>query len=486
MSITKIPTNILGFDHIAKGGLPAHRTTLLVGTSGSAKTVFGAQFLSMGVMRAGEGAVFVTFEESAARLRANLSSLGWDIPAWESDGKWLFEDLSAAFVDQARITGHYDLEPILLRIEGAVKAIGARRVCLDSIGVLFARFGDSMAIRSVLFRIAERLNELSVTTLITAERVHEYGEISRHGVEEFVADNVIILRNALEEQRRRRTIEILKFRGTDHLKGEFPFTVVSGDGVVVLPLSAMELAQESSPERVTCGNAALDEMCGGGLFKDSIVLVSGATGTGKTLMSTEFLSASLDRRQRAVLFGFEESPAQLLRHAAGWGRDLKPHLESGRFLLTCQYPEVQSLEDHLLTIKRTIDTFRPERLVLDSLSSLERVGTVRAFREFVVGLTSFIKQQRITALITATSPELSGGTSVTESNIFTITDTILVLRYVEVTGRMRRAIALLKMRGSRHDTAIREFSISDTGMNIAEPYQDVSGILLGAGALKGR
>lgn len=314
---------------------------------------------------------------------------------------------------------------------------------------------------------------------MTAERSQEYGEIARFGVEEFVADNVIILRNVLEEGKRRRTVEILKFRGTTHQKGEYPFTIMPDQGITVIPLSAIELRQKSSNRRITSGNEELDHMCGGGLFRDSILLVSGATGTGKTLMTTEFIAGGINNGERCLLFAFEESREQLFRNAIGWGVDFEQMEAEDKFRVICAYPEVASLEEHLIHMKAAIAEFHPNRVAIDSLSAIERFAAIKGFREFVIGLTSFIKHEEIAGLFTSTTPTLLGGTSVTEAHISTITDSIILLRYVEIYGEMRRGITVLKMRGSMHDKDIREFIIDGSGMHIGRPFRNVLGILAG-------
>jgi circadian clock protein KaiC len=478
--IEKLATGIKGFDLISDGGLPKGRTTLVSGTAGSGKTIFAAQFLAEGIQQTGEPGVFVTFEESSQDIRKNIISLGWNISQWEKEKKWTFVDASPQAKGETIIAGSYDLGALLVRIENAIRSVGAERVSLDSLGAVFSRFGDTSTVRVELFRIASALKEMGITAVMTAERSREYGDIARYGVEEFVADNVIILRNVLEEEKRRRTVEILKFRGTSHQKGEFPFTIMPGSGIVVVPLSAIQLKQRSSNVRITSGIPEMDKMCGGGFFRDSIVLVSGATGTGKTLTVTSFIAGGAKAGERCLLFAFEESREQLFRNAIGWGIDFERMEREGNLRLVCEYPEVSSLEDRLIRMESIIEEFKPNRVAVDSLSALERVSTMKGFREFIIGLTSFIKHQEIAGLFTSTTPTLMGGTSVTESHISTLTDSIILLRYVEMYGEMRRGMTVLKMRGSQHDKDIREFSIDGAGMHIGKPFRNVSGILAGS------
>jgi circadian clock protein KaiC len=478
LHIEKLPTGIPGFDHISNGGLPKFRTTLVSGTAGSAKTVLAAQFLAEGI-RNGERGVFVTFEESPDDIRRNMMGFSWDIQQWEAEKKWAFVDASRQPGEETVVAGDYDLGALLARIENAVQQVDASRLSMDSLGAIFSQLSDGATVRNELFRIASALRKMGVTTIMTAERTQEYGEIARFGVEEFVADNVVILRNVNEEEKRRRTVEILKFRGVSHQKGEFPFTVIPDQGIIVIPLSALGLEQRSSDVRVTSGNEELDRMCGGGFFRDSVILVSGATGTGKTLMATAFMNSGARNGERCLLFAFEESRDQLYRNATGWGADFDRMEQEGLLRVVCNYPESAGLEDQLIDMKSVIDEFKPNRVAIDSLSALERVSTIRGFREFVIGLTSFIKHKEIVGLYTSTTPTLLGGTSITEAHISTITDSIILLRYVEVFGEMRRGLTVLKMRGSMHDKEIREFAIDGEGMHIGKPFRGISGILSG-------
>lgn len=477
--IEKLPTYIPGFDLISQDGLPQGRTTLVAGTAGSAKTVFACQFLAAGIIEADESGVFVTFEEATNDIRKNMSGFGWDIETWEEQSKWTFVDVSPQPGTESLVIGEYDLGALLARIENAIRKTNAKRISLDSIGAIFTQLVDTASLRRELYRVVAALKAMGVTAIITAERTEEYGDIARYGFEEFVADNVIILRNVMEDEKRRRTVEILKFRGTGHQKGEFPFTIMPYQGVVIIPLSAIELKQKSTDIRITSGNIELDKMCGGGFFRDSVVLVSGATGTGKTLMVTNFMAGGANNGERCLLFAFEESREQLFRNATGWGVDFDQMEREGKLKVVCEYPEATGLEDHLIQMKQLIEEFQPNRVAVDSLSALERVSTMKGFREFVISLTSFIKHRELAGLYTSTTPSLLGGTSITEAHISTTTDSIILLRYVEVYGEMRRGITVLKMRGSMHDKDIREFSIDGAGMHIGKPFRNISGILSG-------
>ena len=479
-AVEKIPTGMDGFDIIAKGGLPRNRTTLVSGTAGSGKTVFAMQFLAGGIREQSENGVFVTFEETARDIRKNMRSFGWDLEQWERDGRLAFVDASPDPHVETIVSGAFDLSALLARVENAVKKVKATRVAVDSIGAIFSQFADQSIVRRELYRIAAGLKDLGTTAVLSAERADDYGPIARFGVEEFIADNVMILRNALGAEKRRRTLEILKFRGTDHHKGEFPFTIATDGGFLALPLSAIQLRQKSSNVRISSGNRELDEMCGGGLFRDSVTLVSGATGTGKTLTVAQFLNGGAAAGERCLLLAFEESRDQLFRNAASWGIDFERLERDGLLKVVCDYPDIAGLEDWLVTIQSTIAEFKPQRVALDSLSALERIGTVNAFREFVIGMTSFIKQQEITGLFTATTSSLMGGSSITEANISTLTDSIILLRYVEMFGDMKRGLTVLKMRGSLHDRGIREFHIDQRGMHLGDRFKNVTGILAGA------
>lgn len=479
LPVSKVPSGITGFDTISHGGLPKGRITLVSGTVGSGKTVFAVQFLAEGIMQRDEHAVFVTFEEPPAEIRRNVASLGWDIAAWEEEGKWAFVDASLQ-KEESVVIGKYDLKGLLTRIGHAVAKIGASRVSLDSIGAIVAQLGDATLLRREIYWVLSALRDMDMTGVITAERDEEYGNITNYGLEAFVADNVVILRNPLEEMMRRRTIEVVKLRGTTHQKREYPFTVVPGKGIIVVPFSSFESPrQQHEDTRVLSGITGLDPLCGGGVFRNSVTMISGPSGTGKTVMATQFITSGCASGERGMMLAFEESRAQLHRNALGWGVDLRAAEADGNLKLICQHPEESTLEDTLAVIKLAVEEFSPDRLVVDSLSALERTSSPRSFSTFATGLTSFAKQKGLTTFITNTAAALIGGSSITEARISTLSDVIILLRYVELNGRLLRAMTVVKHRGSEHDKNINEYVIGNQGVVIGRPFRNVTGILTG-------
>lgn len=476
--VQKIRTMIEGFDDISHGGLPAGRTTLVSGTSGTGKTLFAVQFLYNGITYFNEPGVFVTFEESPTDLIENAQSFGWNLQQLVDEGKLFILDASPDPEGQD-VVGNFDLSALIERIQYGIRKYKARRVSIDSVTAVFQQYDAAPVVRREIFRLVARLKQLNATTVMTTERVEEYGQVARFGVEEFVSDNVAIVRNVLEGERRRRTIEILKLRGTTHMKGEYPFTMTN-NGINIFPLGAMRLTQRSSNVRVSSGVKTLDEMCGGGFFKDSIILATGATGTGKTLLVSKFAQEGCINGERAILFAYEESRAQLLRNAYSWGIDFEEMERRGLLKILCAYPESAGLEDHLQIIKTEIVNFKPSRIAIDSLSALARGVSNNAFRQFVIGVTGYAKQEEITGFFTNTTDQFMGSHSITDSHISTITDTILMLQYVEIRGQMSRAINVFKMRGSWHDTGIREYTISANGPEIKGSFRDYEGIISGS------
>jgi circadian clock protein KaiC len=483
-SLPKLETGIAGFDDVSMGGVPHRRATVVAGQAGSAKTIFAGQFLAEGVRR-GQPGVFVTLEESADDLRANLATLGFDIAAWEASDDWRFVDASPLVErdEQGRIVvSPYRVDTLAAQIGHAVDATGAERLAIDSLNAVLRLHDDPRSARSLVRQLIGALRSMGVTVVLTVETPDDPGgALSSYGVEEFVADNVVLLHNRQEGSVRRRTLEILKMRGARHHKGEVSFTVVPGQGVLVLPMVRMHAGEAHEPHRISSGSTGLDQMLHGGLFSGSSLIVSGPTGVGKTLLATQFIGAGLAAGERCLHLAFEESYEQVLRSAAGWGYDFTSAQRGGLLHVAAAYPDVASLDDHLVEIEGLVRRFQPSRVALDSLTALEQLGGADAFREFTARLTATLKAAGAAALMTSSSRTLLGGPSVTESHVSALTDAIVLLRYVEVDGAVRRGLTVLKVRGTDHDSAIREYTITGQGAVMGEPFRGVEGVLSGHG-----
>ncbi|MDX1622318.1 MAG: circadian clock protein KaiC [Nitriliruptorales bacterium] len=463
--IGRVTTGVEGLDVITRGGLPAGRVTLVSGGTGAGKTVLCGQFIAVGA-RTGNPGIYVTCEEPTRKLVRNFDALGLGMSGLLDEGKVRFVDASPAVGMETQTTGGYDLSGLLARVKAAADEIGAERVALDSTSALLSQLGQPEALRTSLHHLSNALSEGGITTVMTSEQ--SGGDLSRFGLEEFVSDNVLLLTGA-QPGGQRRTIQVIKMRGADHLEGPFPLTIRGGRGMHVITLASARLHKRIGTHRVGTGSSGVDEMLNGGLPQGAILLVSGATGTGKTLVATHFTAGGIDNDDRTLFLSYEESPDQLISNASGWGYDFEGAIDSDKLRMISEYPEAATLEDHLVDITELIDDWKPDRLVVDTLSALERIGTGEGFREFLIGLTAAIRESGITALLTSHSP-IMGGVGVTESHVSAVTDAIVLLRYVEAPGELQRAIAILKMRGGDHDPRIRRFTITETGMNVGEPF----------------
>jgi len=481
-TLEKVPTKITGFDVIAHGGIPKGRTTLVSGTSGSGKTIFAMQFIVGGVGM-GEKGVFVTFEETPKDISRNMKSFGWDLDKEIKKGNFLFVDASPS-EDETIEVGDFDLGAFLARIMHAVDKIGATRVAIDSISALFPRYSDQAVIRRELYRIASNLKKKGVTTILTAERVIEKeGQVGRFGVEEFVSDNVILLHNYLDDLRgdRKRSIEILKFRGTTHETQDTPLLVLS-DGMNVFPRPKPSYKGHlSSNKKLTIGIDGIDKMFFGGVYENSTTLVTGASGAGKTVSSMSFIMEGAKKGEKGLLIAFEESDEQLYRNAESFGWDLRSAVKSGMVNLFTSIPEELKPEEHFKRIKDIVEETNIKRFVIDSLSALERIYVPDKFREFVIGLNAYLKSKEVTSLMTNTTASLLDVAQITETHLSTATDNIILLKYIEIDGQMKRALAVIKARGSDHDKVLREVFIDSRGMHLGEPFYGVEGLMGGSG-----
>ena len=478
--LTKVVSGIPGFDEISHGGIPKGRTTLVSGTSGSGKTAFSVQFLHDGATELDENGVFVTFEETPEDIIMNTKSFGWNIDTLVKENKWAFVDGSPDDSDSIEV-GHYDLGAFLARINYAVKKVKAKRVVIDSVSALFTHYQDPGIIRRELYKVTAYLKKRNLTCIMTAERPVEDGQISRYGVEEFVSDNVILLHNRLNDTgERERTVEILKFRGSTHDSEEAPL-LVDSEGMHIYPRPKPKLRGKGFSQKISTGITGLDELLYGGVYKNSTTLLTGASGSGKTVTTLHFILEGAKRGEKSLLIEFEESPDQLYRNAESFGWDLKKYVDNGIVQLLCHYPEDLRAEQYLQMIQDLVKKNKAKRVVLDSLSALQRIYDVPKFRSFIIGLNAFLKMNDVTSILTNTTSELLGVTEITEAHISTVTDNIIILKYVELGGQMRRLMSVLKQRGSMHKKDLVEFEVTtESGVNIIGPFKNVENLMSGS------
>ncbi len=476
-SLPKCPTGIPGLDAITAGGVPRGRPTLVCGAAGCGKTLLAVEFLVRGISEYGEPGVLMTFEETAAELAANVRSLGYDL-----------DDLAARkllAVDHVRVerseieeTGEYDLEALFIRLGFAIDKVGARRVVLDTVESLFGGLSNTGVLRAELRRLFRWLKDKGVTAIITGER----GEstLTRHGLEEYVSDCVILLDHRVSEQVSTRRVRVVKYRGTAHGTNEYPF-LIDRDGIKVLPITSLTLQQAVTEERVSSGVRGLDEMLGGeGFYRGSSVLASGTAGTGKTSLAVHFAEATCRRGERCLYFAFEESPAQILRNVKSIGVHLAPWIEKGLLEIRAARPTSYGLEGHLAEAHDAIARLHPHAVVMDPVSSLVASATSADVQAMLVRLMDYLKSELITSFFTSLG---NGAEEASDVGISSIMDTWLLLRDVEEAGERNRMIFVLKSRGMAHSNQVREFRFTPDGVQLVPAYLGPEGVLTGSARL---
>ena len=477
--LAKSPTGIAGLDEITGGGLPAGRPTLVCGSAGCGKTMLAMEFLVRGAAQYGEPGVFMMFEESAADLTANVRSLGFDLDRLVKQKKIALDHVR---IERSEIeeTGEYDLEGLFIRLGHAIDSIGAKRVVLDTVEALFAGLPNHAILRAELRRLFGWLKDRGMTAIITGEK-GEGNAITRYGLEEYVADCVITLDHRVLEQISTRRLRVLKYRGSVHGTNEYPF-LIGERGISVLPITSLRLDHAAPTERLSTGILRLDEMLGGrGVFRGSSVLVSGSPGTGKSSLGAAFAEAACRRGERVLMFPYEESSAQVVRNMGSIGLELAPWLKKGLLQIHASRPTLQGLEQHLLAIHDTVKAFRPAVVIIDPISNLSLERSEAEVKPTLMRLIDFFKQQQITTLFTSLTTGGSGMGTLEDSQVgvSSLMDTWLLLRNVESNGERNRMIFVLKSRGMAHSNQMREFVLSDAGIDLVDVYLGADGVLTG-------
>jgi circadian clock protein KaiC len=460
--IRKAPTGIPGLDEITFGGLPAGRPTLVAGGPGSGKTLLGISFLVEGALRFNEPGVLLTFEEKAEELATDVRSLGYDLDKLCTERKLLIDYIH---VDRSEIeeTGEYDLEGLFVRLDHAIKQIGAKRVMLDTIETLFGGLKDSGILRAELRRLFRWLRDHQLTAVITAERGEN--QFTRQGLEEYITDAVISLDHRVDDQISTRRIRIVKYRGSTHGTNEYPF-LIGRDGINVLPVTSLSLEHGAPNERVSSGLPALDEMLGGrGYYRSSTVLLTGTAGTGKTTLSAHFVDAACARGERCLYFLFEESPQQMLRNMASAGINLKRWVDKGLLVFHAERPNRHGLENHLLEMHQAVETIDPDVVVVDPITNLMAVGSHTDVRSMLTRLIDFLKTRGVTGMFTS----LTNSTEIaetTEALISSLMDTWVLVAIDTVNDRRSRKLYVLKSRGMPHSDEVRSFQFTARGIEL--------------------
>jgi len=478
--LSKAPTGIEGFDEITGGGLPAGRPTLISGSAGCGKTMLAVEFLVRGATQFAEPGVFMMFEENAAELIANVRSLGFDLEELAAQKKIALDHVH---IERSEIeeTGEYDLEGLFIRLGHAIDSIGAKRVVLDTVEALFAGLPNHAVLRAELRRLFHWLKDRGMTAVITGEK-GEGNAITRYGLEEYVADCVIVLDQRIKEQISTRRLRVLKYRGTAHGTNEYPF-LIGAHGFSVLPITSLQLDHQVSLQRVPTGIARLDEMLGGqGYFRGSSVLVSGSPGTGKSSIAAKFIETACRRGERALFFAYEESNAQIVRNMRSVGIDLERWMKKGLLEIHSSRPTLQGHEQHLVMMHDAVHAFRPAVVAVDPITNLFMTHNDAEVKPTLMRLIDFLKKEQITAVFTSltTGGDATSAPEDSQVGVSSLMDTWLLLRNIEFNGERNRTIFVRKSRGMAHSNQVREFVMSDKGIDLVDVYLGNDRVLTGS------
>jgi circadian clock protein KaiC len=479
VALPKAPTGIQGLDEITGGGLPMGRPTLVCGSAGCGKTMLALEFLVHGAIEYDEPGVFMMFEENAAELTANVRSLGFDLELMARQKKIVLDHVH---IDRSEFeeTGEYDLEGLFIRIGHAIDSIGAKRVVLDTLEALFSGLPNHAILRAELRRLFRWLKDRGVTALITGEKGES--SLTRYGLEEYVADCVIVLDHRVAGQISTRRLRVLKYRGTAHGTNEYPF-LIGEHGLSVLPITSLQLDHRAATERVSTGIPQLDEMLGGrGVFRGSSILVSGSPGTGKSSIAAKFVEAACRRGERVLLFAYEESSAQIVRNMKSIGINFEPWLKRGLLKIHASRPTLQGLEQHLVLMHDMVRAFRPSVVAVDPISNLSLEHDDTEVKPTLMRLIDYLKKDQITAIFTSLT---TGGSAITapedsQVGVSSLMDTWLLLRNNELNGERNRTLFVLKSRGMAHSNQVREFVVNHAGIQLVEVYLDGDRVLTGS------
>jgi circadian clock protein KaiC len=463
--LDKAATHISGFDEILYGGLPLGRTTLIEGGPGTGKSIVGLEFLYRGAL-AGEPGIFVAFEERAESLRRNALTLGWDLQALEKKGKLVI--IEARLNPEAVVSGDFNLKGLLAIIEGQAKAIGARRIVLDALDVLLRLFDNPARERNEMYSLHEWLLDHRITSILTVKATERNNIYNRYEFLEYMADCVIRLIQRPEDWVSTRELQVIKYRGSDFGRNPYPFVIQPG-GISVIPITEFSLQHQPLGPFISSGNTGLDNVLGGGFRKASSILVAGSSGTGKTTIVSTFTRAACERGEKVLFLGFEESEDAMVTTMLSPGIDLRPAVKKGLLKVVTSMPEAFGTEKHLIRAFDMMAEFKPDHVIIDAISSFERMGSGRSAFEFAMRLVNRCKDTGITLIMNKQSPGGGDeGIAISGLGISSIIDGLLWLRFVESENILQRRLLVIKSRGSNHSNQYHDFKITSHGIKISE------------------
>jgi len=472
--LPKSPTGITGLDEITGGGFPTGRPTLICGAAGAGKTLFSIEFIVRGALEYNEPGVILTFEENTEDLEKNVASLGFDLKKLQKD-KLINIDYVRIERSEIEETGEYDLDGLFIRLGYAIDSIGAKRVMLDTIENLFSGLQNQGILRAELRRLFSWLKEKGVTAVITGEKGD--GTLTRHGLEEYISDCVIMLDHRVANQISTRRLRVIKYRGSLHGTNEYPF-LIDEDGISVLPVTSLQLNNEVSTQRISTGLPGLDQMLGGkGFFRGSSILVSGTAGTGKTSIAATFADAACKRKERCLFFAFEESPQQIIRNMKSIGLNLQQHVDNGLLQFHASRPTLHGLEMHLVSIHKKIKQLKPKVVILDPITNLVTIGQMSEVKSILIRLIDFLQTEQITVMFTALNINVSSSEQ-TDEGVSSLVDAWISVRDLESNGERNRGLYIMKSRGMKHSNQVREFIITDNGLKLVDVFVGAEGTLL--------